>query len=199
MPTHQKLRWLNKKSYKEAEKVFQSLQEQHPANQMAAYYLGVLAQIANDNPEVIRQWTLYVRLDPLKAIKKDIPRHLSLLVLKERRNEIKKAMLQEKNLAKSKPVKNSIAVFPLKNLGDPVFSPLAVGLTSLIISDLYKVPGLRVLERQKINILLDELKLSKTGLVTKSSTVRSGNLLKAENIVVSDIVIGPIELFSGSK
>ncbi len=65
---------------------------------------------------------------------------------------------------------------------------LGKGLAALIIADLSKVPGLKVLERQKIDKIRDEIELSESGLVKENSKVEN-KLMKEEIEVKLDLEI----------
>jgi hypothetical protein len=56
----------------------------------------------------------------------------------------------------------------------------------MVIADIAKVPNIKVLEREKVDRLLEEIKLSQSGLVNKETEVRAGRLLRAEKLVVGD-------------
>jgi uncharacterized protein YjcR len=63
-------------------------------------------------------------------------------------------------------------------------------LTAFVITDLAKVPGLKVLEREKLEKLIDEIKLSEKGdLVEKSARVRAGRIMRAEKLMIGDYLI----------
>ena len=79
-----------------------------------------------------------------------------------------------------------MAVLPFMNRGDPAQATLSKGLTAMVISDLSKIPDLKVLERAKLQKLLDEMKLSDSGLVEQKSAIRAGRLMKAEKIMLGD-------------
>jgi curli biogenesis system outer membrane secretion channel CsgG len=70
------------------------------------------------------------------------------------------------------------------NRGDASYAALAKGIAAMVISDLSKVPGLKLLERQKVQKLVDEIQLSESGLVSQDNQVKAGRLMRAEKIVV---------------
>ena len=66
---------------------------------------------------------------------------------------------------------------------------MAKGLAAMIIADLSKVPGLKVLEREKVQLLVNEAKLGDSGLADRASAVRSGRLMRAEKVVVGNFEV----------
>ncbi|MDA8139727.1 MAG: hypothetical protein M0036_13845 [Desulfobacteraceae bacterium] len=65
----------------------------------------------------------------------------------------------------------------------PELDPLQKGLAVMLITDLSKIDTIQVVERVKIQALLDELKLGTTGLVDQSTAPRVGRLVGAAYIV----------------
>ena len=111
------------------------------------------------------------------------------MISKRMRSEVKNAMENEQLLSSSKPEPNSVAVTPFGNTGADSYDILAKGITAMIVTDLAKVPGIKVLERAKIQKLVDEIRLSQSGLVSKESSVRAGKMLKAEKMVLGNYAI----------
>ena len=89
----------------------------------------------------------------------------------------------------SPPEPGSIAVEAFVNRGNAQYRAMAKGLAAMIIADLSKVPGLKVLEREKVQLLLDEAKLGDSGLADTASAVRSGRLMRAEKVVVGNFEV----------
>jgi len=76
--------------------------------------------------------------------------------------EIRAALAAEKNLDRSSLPENTVAVLDFTPLGgDSTLAPLGKGLASMLITDLRSVSGLRVVERAKIRVLLDEISMAK--------------------------------------
>jgi tetratricopeptide (TPR) repeat protein len=62
-------------------------------------------------------------------------------------------------------------------------NPLQKGLAQMLITDLSKVRKLRVVERLKLQRLLEEMKLGATGLVDPKTAPRVGKLLGTQKLV----------------
>ncbi|REE82256.1 hypothetical protein BX611_1802 [Lutibacter oceani] len=97
---------------------------------------------------------------------------------------------------------NSIAIYPtsikIVNVNNPKFKGLEKGFPALLIADLSKVPNLKVLERQKINEILQEIDLSESGLVKEDSKVEN-NLMKEEMAVIVKLEIDAGKLTFNTK
>lgn len=170
--------------------LFKQIQYAFPYNAAAAYHLGLFELKDNKVAEAVLQWKHYAEIDPEAAQKNGVTKQLTLMNTKAIRDEVKVLIAKEKNLSQEQPEPNSIAVHPLINKGAERYQPIGKGLTAFVISDLMKVPGLKVLEREKLQTLIDEIKLSESGgLVEKNSRVRAGRIMRAEKLMIGDYLI----------
>jgi TolB-like protein len=170
--------------------LFKQIQHAFPYNAAAAYHLGLFELKDNKVAEAVVQWKNYAEIDPEGAQKNGVTKQLTLMNTKAIRDEVKVLIAKEKTLSQEQPEPNSIAVHPLINKGAERYQPIGKGLTAFVISDLMKVPGLKVLEREKLQTLIDEIKLSESGgLVEKNSRVRAGRIMRAEKLMIGDYLI----------
>jgi hypothetical protein len=58
------------------------------------------------------------------------------------------------------------------------------GVMAKLIHELSNTPGLKVLERHKLDKLLEEIKLSESGLVTEETSVKSGKMIEEDILVI---------------
>jgi TolB-like protein len=173
-----------------AARLFRQIQQAFPYNAAAAYHLGVLDLNANKAEQAAQQWQKYKEIDPDGAQKRGVTKQLSLVTTKAIQDEVKNAIANEKSISNLAPEPNSIAVHPLINKGAEQYAPIGKGLAAFVISDLSKIPGLKVLEREKLQKLIDEIKLSETGLTDEtSSRVRAGKIMRAEKLMIGDYLI----------
>ena len=178
------------KDLKKAETIFSQTQTAYPYNPAAAYYLGVMRLDQDNLKKAISQWQRYIKIEPESERAKEVRRNLTLLISQNFREDAKRVIANETQISDATPTPNSIAVHPLLNKGQEKYRYVGKGLTALVISDLAKIPNLKVLERQKIQKLLDEIKLSRSGLSDKEAALRSGRLLRAEKLIMGDYKIG---------
>ena len=105
----------------------------------------------------------------------------------------RQAIQQEKELAVL-PASNSIAVLNFNNKsGNPEWTPLQKGMAVMLITDLAKVEDIQVVERIKMQALLDEMELGASGLVDFKTAPRVGMLLGANYLSSGDILQGEEE------
>jgi TolB-like protein len=85
---------------------------------------------------------------------------------------------------------NRIAIFPIQYQGqDERYAPLGRGLSALITYDLGHVQRLEVLERLRMDVLVNELQLARSGLVVGETAPRLGRLLGAGRIIGGAYVV----------
>lgn len=174
-------------NYSRAREVLADAQEDAPSEPVLAYYLGLIALEQQENTEALRQLERFTREDPEAAQTRGVGQIITLLTANQLREEVAHAIKQEQAISSEPPEPNTIAIQPFSNRSDPTYAPLAKGIAAMIITDLSKVPGLKVLERQKVQKLLDEIRLSGAGLVESETMVKAGRLLRAEKVFVGSI------------
>lgn len=153
-----------------------------PDNPLPLYFLGEIALQENQIEEAAKHWRTFVEKDPGGAQELRVPQRLTILEDNLLTSQYKVMLANEEKFSNQPPEPNSIAVMPLSNDSDPSYNILAKGMTAMIISDLAKVPGLKVLERGQVQKLVDEMALSESGLTGDYQT-RAGKLLKAERLI----------------
>lgn len=84
--------------------------------------------------------------------------------------------------------RNTLAVLAFRNkTGQTPLDPLQKGFAFMLMTDLNQVEGIQVLERVKLQALLEEIKLGASGIVDSSTSPRVGKLLGASYLVGGDI------------
>ena len=149
----------------------------------------MIALRKEDNAAALTWLQQYAREDPEGASARDVPKTLTLLSSAQLQQEVASAVAREKEVVSSPPEPGSIAVQAFVNQGDASYRAMAKGLAAMIIADLSKVPGLKVLEREKVQLLVNEAKLGDSGLADTQSAVRSGRLMRAEKVVVGNFEV----------
>ena len=152
-----------------------------------ALYLGLSYLRTGDQSKAITAWKQYVRLDPGSEGSREVSKYLTLLLQEEAKRTAHEILQQEKQISGKIDAK-AIAVSPFQNLGQQSYTPLSKGLAEMIITDLSKVKTLKVVERVQLKALMDELKLSQSGLVDAKSAPRVGKLLGAGKITTGSFL-----------
>jgi hypothetical protein len=179
----------NKKDLTGAEKLFSAVQSVFPYNDASAWYLGLIS-LKNDNKEkAIQQWQRYQIINPKQAKKRNIKQYLTILITDQLKDEVKAALKNENKLANIQVEQNSVGIIPFTNKGDSKYRYISKGITAILTSDLAKIPGLKVLERNKVQILINEIKLSQAELSDQGTAVKTGKFLKAEKMVLGQYTV----------
>ncbi len=123
-----------------------------------------------------------------------------LVVTKDAKEWAKEVISQEKQLGRLARGHRTVGVLPfVQATGDPKYLPLQKGLAVMIATDLSKVKGLTVVDRVKVQALIQELALSESGLVQEQTGPRLGKLLQAKWIVGGQYGVGKGSMDMDSK
>jgi TolB-like protein len=100
----------------------------------------------------------------------------------------RQAVSQEKTLGTT-PAGNTLAVLYFQNAtGSPQNDPLQKGLSFMLMTDLGKLGNIQLVERVKLQALVEELGLGTSGIVNPETAPRVGRLLKARYLVGGDLL-----------
>lgn len=153
-----------------------------PENYAAPYYLGLIYLEQGKRSTAIAKWKQYVAMDPNSENALRIRKNLTLLLREEARDSARLAVAYEAALIRSPTDENTVAISAFKNLGSENIRPLGKGMAALLIHDISLVPDLQVVERVRLQALLEELKLGTSGLVDAGTAPKIGKLLKARHV-----------------
>jgi TolB-like protein len=110
------------------------------------------------------------------------------VITPETREWAKKTVLDEQNVGATTAATNTLMVLYYSNRSnDAALDPLQKGLTLMLITDLSQVPNLQLVERVKLQALMEELKLGVSGLVVPETIPRAGKLVGARWVVGGDL------------
>jgi len=124
------------------------------------------------------------------------PMHAGQVVTDDVKSWAKDAIESEKALKTAKAPSNSVAVLYFTNRTEMTdLDLLEKGMAIMLMSDLHKVKEIQLVERVKLNAIMNELDLGAAGLIESTSSARVGHLLGAENLIGGDIVKGGLKRF----
>jgi tetratricopeptide (TPR) repeat protein len=172
------------KNYPLAFKKLQAANELHPDDNLIHFYLGRIYEALDRYDEALNEYTrckkskIFNQIAPLLEIR------IQEIFRKKIAHEVKKAVDDERNLQFSMIPDNTMAVLYFKNLDNwERLTPLEKGLAQMLITDLSKVRVLKMLERLRLEELIQELNLSDSDLFTSEQTPRLGKLLGSHKLV----------------
>ncbi|MGH9258315.1 MAG: CsgG/HfaB family protein, partial [Acidimicrobiales bacterium] len=119
---------------------------------------------------------------------KDVERLIRGRVLLLERRELqaaaRQALAREAQLSATPLDPNTVAVMPFRYTGqDTTLRPLERGLAALVVTDLSRIQQLKLVERERLQALIDELQLADAGRVDPATGARSGRLMGAGQVV----------------
>jgi len=164
-------------------KLFTQAEQSFPENYSVNYFLGVLKLKQGNKKGAVQEWLTYLDKAPNGKNSLTVRKHLTVLQKIVAKQAAVKALKLENRLGSIKVDPQSVAVSYFRNIGSNRLDPLQKGMTEMLITDLSQVKGLKLVERVKVQALLQEMQLSQTGLVTTKSRVAAGKMLKADKII----------------
>ena len=140
-----------------------------------------------------RKWLSRVLIVGLLGIVLISPAWAGQVVTKDVRSWAKKVLAEEKALP-TVAARNTLAVLYFQNrTGQSGLDPLQKGLTLMLITDLSAVKGLQIVERIKMQALVEEMGLGASGLVESNTAPRVGKLLGVQWLIGGDILESKLE------
>jgi len=115
------------------------------------------------------------------------------VITADQRDWAKKALAQEATLGTIESSQSVAVLYFHNNTNQKRLNALQKGLALMLITDLSKIDNLFVVERIRVQALLDEMDLGESGLVDKATAPKVGKLLKAYYVVNGDINEGAIK------
>src|SRR5687768_16401371 len=166
--------------YADARTALTEAQTLAPNDGVVALYLGLSAEAANDLPAAKEAYSSYLRVGRTQRVRRQLEGRLAAMQRAELQAAAKSAVQQEATLSATAGDRNTIAVMPFRFSGaDSSLIPLERGFAELLATDLSRVKALTVVERSRLQAILDEIKLSQTGAVDSTTAVRAGKLIQA--------------------
>src|SRR3989449_685020 len=157
-----------------------------PGTASARAYLGLTYEGLEqyDSARAVYTRLLFDQPPPGRPVRRLLDGRLALLTRKELQQRARLAIARESLLVRTPPDPNTIAVMPFRYTGaDSSLRPLERGLAALVVTDLSRVRRLRLVEREQLQALLDELQLAASGRVDPATGARSGRLVGASQVV----------------
>ena len=163
-----------------------------PGSSPVPLYLGLAYLRLGRNEEAIATWEAYSKLQPStpeeeqRALPDDVRRHLTLLIKEANEQRAREQIAKEQRLGPGDP--RTVAITYYRNLGSAELTPLQKGLTALLIDDVSKVKELRVVERDKLQAMLQEMRVGASGIVDDRTAPKVGKLLGAGKVTTGSYV-----------
>jgi TolB-like protein len=170
--------------FADARQVLDSAVALETRNGIAAIYLGMATEAVGDFPAARVAYQHYIDIARSGELKETARRRLALVGRHELEFQARQALAQEASLAQMPPEENTVAVMPFSYSGtSEEIQPLTRGFAQLVVTDLAKSRQIRVLERERMQAIVNELHLADSGRTDPQTALRSGRLLRAARVV----------------
>ena len=170
--------------YDDAQRVLTHAHELAPNDGTTALYLGLTDEQKGDLAGAREAYASYVAHGRTSRVRAQLRSRLAALARKQLEADAKAAVAQEVKIGGAPGPLTTVAVLPLAVTSrDTSLLWMGVGLADLMITDLSRSSQLTIVERDKLEVLLDEVLRSNNGAFDPNTSVRSGKLARAGRIV----------------
>ena len=175
--------------YPQARAALETAARFDPRDGTTSLYLGLTDEALDDLPGAKAAYSSYIQFGRTSRVRSQLQSRLAALTRKEITADAKLAVRQEATLSTQPGNPRTVAVMPLRFSGaDTTLKPLERGFADLLTTDLARSSQLTLVERSRMQALLDEIKLQQSGTTEASSNVRAGKLMRAGRVVQGAIL-----------
>lgn len=159
-----------------------------PRDGTTSLYLGLTAEAMNDLPAAKAAYSSYIKYGRTSRVRGQLQAKLAELTRKEIASDAKSMVRQEASIGAQPASPRTVAVLPLRFSGaDTSLRALERGFAELLTTDLARSSQLTLVERSRMQALVDEIALQQGGATDASSNVRAGRLVRAGRVVSGSI------------
>ncbi len=160
-----------------------------PRDGTTALYLGLTDEALGDLPAAKTAYSSYIQFGRTSRVRGQLQAHLAALTRKELTADAKLSVAQEATLSTQPGDPRTIAVLPLRFSGaDTTLKVLERGFADLLTTDLARSSQLTLVERSRMQAIIDEIKLQQGGGTDAATNVRAGKLVRAGRVVQGAIL-----------
>ena len=175
--------------YNVAKQVLQKVYDENPNDGRTLLYLGSAHEALGEYSQAIDVLKRFDTLGFMAGEKGAVAAKLDALMRAQMAAEARQALAQESFLDSRQVPENSVAVLYFSNLGNKRgLDPLQKGMADMVITDLSKVQSLKVIERVRLQSLMDEMRLDQAALVQAGTAPRLGLLLGAAKVINGNFI-----------
>lgn len=174
--------------FAEARPLLEQARQLDPKCGPCALYAGMTAEKLKDYTAAKAAYNKYLEVGRTAPVKKDVRTRLVAMAKDELAQAAKAAVANETALRGVQAPGNTVAVLPFKCSCPDSLLPLERGIAELVVTDLSCSSNLRVLERDRMQAISDEIQLSSRNQVDAATATRAGKLISAGRILNGSIV-----------
>jgi tetratricopeptide (TPR) repeat protein len=157
--------------------------ERSPADALGPLVLGQCLELAGQHDEAIAVYRGFLAahtdgrgVGAVRAREQLAVRAGAVQVARE-------ALARESELSQEPADPQTVAVLPVRVMGDSTYQALSRGLAQMLTSDLALLERFRMVERMRLGALLDEMRLDQSAQVDPATAARVGRLSRAGRMV----------------
>jgi TolB-like protein/Tfp pilus assembly protein PilF len=168
-------------------KLSQALRLQ-PKDRTCLLYLGLSFETEQNFGKARAVYHALSSLDVNEALKKELRARIRDIHLKQLQQEIKQNAADLKAGRLEPAASNTVAVLYFRNLSQwDELDPVLKGLAEIMAHDLSKIKNLQVIERLKVQVLMEELRLSSADFFDQIRAPDAGRLLNAHQMISGSV------------
>jgi len=170
--------------YPRAEAFLKKSYRLDPGDPKTMFYYGLSLEFNQKEQEAFSIFRHYQDISRLSPFRKLMESHYNIMSRKVARAEVQQLLQTEKDIAPENLSPDLVAIFPLKYRGDDQeYVNLGIGLGEMMITDMSQVPGITLVERIRLNTLMEEVALGQSGMVKQETAPQYGKLLGAGRVI----------------
>ncbi len=188
--------YYKRQRFADARTVLDAARKLDPKDGVVALYAGLSAEALEDYTGAKDAYNSYLQVGKTRSVRNDVRSRLVSLSRKEMHAAAKSAIANESRVAQQTGDPRAVAVLPMTFSGtDQSLAPLSRGMSDLLINDLSRSPDLQLLERDRVQAMVDEIALGQSTRTDATTSVRAGKLVRAARVVQGAITqTGPRNL-----
>jgi tetratricopeptide (TPR) repeat protein len=180
--------YYHQENYEKAEEALKQANVIRP-DARAYLYLGLIQEQRRQYDKATAAYAAAEKLRPEGRTRELIHARLEVLIDKQFQHEASLAIRNETAIDVDTIPDNAVAVVNFDGSSLPQeMMALALGLAEFTAVDLAKISSLRVVDRIKINVILDELRISQSHYADTNIAPRVGRLLGSRQLVVGKVI-----------
>ena len=166
-----------------------------PRDGVIALYTGLSAEAVGDLATARDAYSSYLTHGRTRRVRHQLSARLAAITRHELAGAARQSIAREAEISAIPPSPATVAVPPFTFSGrDSTLAPLGRGLADLLITDLSRASRLTLVERDRMQSLIDEIERSAGAMSDSTTRLRSGRLVRAGRLVQGAIT----QLPSGS-
>lgn len=177
--------YLRVDSVRSAAQVLERAYEGGADDAQTVYFLGLAREKQGRTQDALALYKQYPEVSRRSEFRSLMRGRYDNLVRQQARQEIAQLVAREDSLEAAAEALSPevVAVFPLSYRGsNERYAPLGRGLAEMVLVDLAQVERLQVVERIRLQALLQELELARSEYVDSETAPRTGRLLRAGRV-----------------